>query len=61
MEKGTYFGYIVSGSPTLTEPATTISANLRSLEKQLRLFWKQKEILDMKLFTPEERLCEEFF
>ena len=57
----THFGYMVSGVPKSVDPDTTIFANLCSLDKQLRLFWEQEEILEERPFTPEEKLCEKFF
>ena len=31
------------------------------MDKQLRAFWEQQEILEKRHFTEEEEFCEEYF
>lgn len=57
----TQFGWMISGSPRSQTIATRISANVCSLDEQLRMFWEQEELLDIKPQTNEEELCEKLF
>lgn len=57
----TKLGWMISGSPRTHPPTTNISANLCSIDEQLRMFWEQEELLDTKPLSNEEELCEELF
>ncbi|XP_075163287.1 uncharacterized protein LOC142235924 [Haematobia irritans] len=57
----TYLGWMISGSTKSYFNSPRISANLCSLDEQLRLFWEQEEIMDAKPLSTEEDLCEKLF
>lgn len=57
----THLGWMLSGSQKQSREAKIISANLCSIDDQLRLFWEQEEILDKSPWSKEEQLCEELF
>ncbi|XP_065361949.1 uncharacterized protein LOC135955527 [Calliphora vicina] len=57
----THLGWMISGSPRTHMTTNTISANLCSLDEQLRMFWEQEELLDKKSWSTEDELCEKLF
>lgn len=57
----THFGWIVSGPIPDNSNQHTISINVCSLDKQLQSFWEQEELLEKKVLTEEEILCEQHF
>ncbi|XP_065371866.1 uncharacterized protein LOC135963802 [Calliphora vicina] len=57
----THFGWIVSGPSPDNSYQHTITVNVCSLDKQLQSFWEQEELLEKKVLTEEEILCEQHF
>lgn len=57
----TQFGWMISGSSSSPTIPPRISANVCSLDEQLRMFWEQEELLGLKPLSDEEELCEKLF
>lgn len=55
----THLGWMISGPAK--ETSTHISANVCSLDDQLRLFWEQEELIDKRSLNNEEEACEKLF
>lgn len=59
--KLTHFGWTVSGPTSAMLYQHNINVNVCSLDQQLQSFWEQEELLEKRVLTEEEELCEQHF